>query len=89
MVGSRAAMAWAGVAWYLPPKGMRTDPAPMEPSNRSTSPRRLAHFRLDAISRRLEKPFLTTESFRSGTDTRACFIAPLVFKNSRERSAIV
>ena len=44
------------MVWVLPPKGMRTDPAPMEPSNRSTSPRRLAHFRLDAISRRLEKP---------------------------------
>ena len=60
MVGRRAAMAWAGVVWVLPPKGMSTDPAPMEPSNRSTSPRREAHFRLAAISRRSANSCPTT-----------------------------
>ena len=40
--GRRAAMAWAGVRWVLPPKGMVTLPAPMVLSKRSTSPRREA-----------------------------------------------
>ena len=91
--GNRAAMAWAGVRWFFPPKGIRTLPAPMEPSNRSVRPRREAHFRLAAISR---------EGCRSaglahgagawlglGTDTLACFTAPLVFRNARDRSAMV
>ena len=37
--GSLAAMAWAGVRWNLPPKGMSTEAAPMEESNRSPRPR--------------------------------------------------
>jgi len=45
-------MAWVGVRWVLPPKGISTVEAPMEPSKRSVRPRREAHFRLEAISRR-------------------------------------
>jgi hypothetical protein len=73
----------------LPPKGMRTEPAPIEPSNRSVSPRREAHLRLEAISRRVLKDSCpkAERSFLS-TDTAACFTAPLVFRNSRLRSAI-
>ena len=38
--GSRAAITWAGVCCSRPPpKGISTEEAPMEPSNRSTSPR--------------------------------------------------
>ena len=81
-------MAWAGVRWVLPPKGMRTLPAPMEPSNRSVRPRRLAHFRLAAISRR-EAAALQAAAGTLGTDTPACFTAPLVFRKSRDRSAMV
>ena len=32
-------MAWTGVSWYLPPKGISTVPAPMVESNRSDRPR--------------------------------------------------
>ena len=60
----------------------------MEPSNRSVSPRRLAHFRLEAISRR-EAGAWAAVPLCWGTETPACFTAPLVFKNSRERSATV
>ena len=86
--GSRAAIAWAGVRCVLPPKGMRTLPAPMEPSNRSVSPRRLALFRLAAISFR-EEGRSTPPPASLGTETPACFTAPLVFKNSRDRFAMV
>ena len=40
---SEAAIAWAGVRWYLPPKGISTLPAPMVLSKRSVRPRREAH----------------------------------------------
>ena len=46
-------MAWVGVRWVFPPKGIRTLPAPMELSKRSTRPRRLAVLRLAAVDRRL------------------------------------
>ena len=36
--GSFAAMAWVGVFWYLPPKGISTEEAPMVESNRSQRP---------------------------------------------------
>ena len=47
-------MAWAGLLWVFPPKGMSTEAAPMVLSKRSVRPRRLAHFRLPAISFRSE-----------------------------------
>ena len=84
-------MAWAGVRWYFPPNGMSTLPAPMEPSKRSVSPRREAHFRLAATSRRER----SAGAFRSGsglgalTQTPACFTAPLVSRKARDRSAMV
>ena len=80
-------MAWGG-RWVLPPKGIRTLPAPMEPSNRSVSPRRLALFRLEAISRR-EAGGLGGGPVVLGTETPACFTAPLVFKIHGERSGTV
>ena len=43
--GSLAAMACAGVSWYLPPKGISTVAAPMVESNRSESPFLLHTFR--------------------------------------------
>ena len=51
-VGIRAAIACAGVLCVLPPKGISTEPAPIDPSKRSTSPFRLAVLRSAAISRR-------------------------------------
>ena len=88
--GSSAAMAWAGVVWVLPPKGMSTLPAPMVPSNRSVSPRREAHLRLPAIWRRLaNRGWPMAVRSASGTDTAACFTAPLVLRNARDRSAMV
>ena len=82
-------MAWAGVRWVAPPKGMSTLAAPMEPSNRSVRPRREAHLRLPAISRREEKTGRSkAERSVSGTETAACFTAPLVFRKARDRSAI-
>ena len=86
--GNRAAMAWAGVRWVLPPKGMSTLPAPMEPSNRSVRPRREALFKLPAISRRVLAP-ATGFTVPWGTSTWACLTAPLVFKKSRLRLAMV
>ena len=85
-------MACAGVRWVSPPKGIRTLPAPMVPSNRSVRPRRLAHLRLDAMARRSEAPscWKGERAFRSASATRraACFTAPLVFRKSRLKSAI-
>ena len=36
--GSFATMDCDSVSWYFPPNGMKTLPAPMEPSNISTRP---------------------------------------------------
>ena len=36
--GNFATMAWAGVSWRLPPKGMSTVAAPMVESKRSPRP---------------------------------------------------
>ena len=87
--GNRAAMAWAGVRWLLPPKGMSTLPAPMELSNRSVRPRREADCRLAAISRRVEALGWAAPSGQAGTATRACFTAPLVLRKARDRLATV
>ena len=83
-------MVCAGVRWVLPPKGISTLPAPMVESNRSTSPRREAHLRLPAISRRVLNRGLPigVRSFFP-TIRPACFTAPLEFKNSRLRSTTV
>ena len=82
-------MAWAGVRWAAPPKGISTLAAPMEPSKRSVRPRREAHFRLAAISFREEAEALFREERSvSATATRACFTAPLVFRKARDKSAI-
>ena len=61
----------------------------MEPSNRSVRPRREADFRLAAISRRAGALGWATPSGRAGTDTLACFTAPLVLRKARDRSATV
>ena len=82
-------MTWAGVRWVLPPKGMSTLPAPMEPSNRAVRPRREAHFRLAAISRRVEQAARSGAASAWGTDTRACLAAPLVLRKARDRLATV
>ena len=89
--GSRAAIDWAGVRWVLPPKGMSTEAAPMEPSNRSVSPRREAHFRLEAMSRRSwnRGEGCRWAAERSGTVTEVCLSAPLVSRKARDRSAMV
>ena len=88
--GNRAAMAWAGVRWYLPPKGISTLPHPMVESNRSASPRREAHRRLPAIPRREAKGVPPgAEGAAGATAARACFTAPLVFRKSRLRSTIM
>ena len=61
----------------------------MEPSNRSMRPRREAHFRLPAISRREENRGRSMPE-RSVLSTAAlvCFTAPLVFRKARDRSAM-
>ena len=65
------------------------EPAPMVLSNRSTRPRREAHFRLEAISRRdWNRGFASSVRSFSATRTPACFTAPLVFRKSRLRSAM-
>ena len=44
-------MAWVGVSWFLPPKGMSTAPLPMVESKRSDRPRLEQTFRSAAKSR--------------------------------------
>ena len=43
-------MAWMGVSWFLPPKGISTVPAPMVESNRSERPRLEQVFRSEATA---------------------------------------
>ena len=89
-VGIRAAIACAGVLCVLPPKGISTEPAPIEPSNLSTRPLRLAVFRSEAISLRLLYTGLpNTERSFFVTSISVCLLAPLVLRNSLDRSAIV
>ena len=90
--GSRAAITWAGVRWYLPPKGISTLPAPMVESNRSARPRREADCKLAAMARRVS-PLAPWEAgsagAEAGTAALACFTAPLVLRKSRLRSTMV
>ena len=85
-------MAWMGVRWNFPPKGMSTVPAPMVESNRSERPWREQKRRSPAWA---SMPLLKLSGtgagviWGAGTETVMCFSAPLEFKNSREMSTMV
>ena len=66
---------------------MSTLPAPMEPSNRSVSPRREAQARLAAMSRRVRAEVAGAAPPRT-TAALACFTAPLVLRKARDRLAM-
>ena len=86
--GSLAAMACSGVAWFLPPKGISTEPAPMVASNRSTRPLWEAKRSSWAMPRRFGCSETCPARSQEATSTSACFTAPLVFRNARDRLAI-
>ena len=89
-------MAWFGVRWYLPPKGITTVPAPIVLSNFSTSPRSeqilsevmtfLTASILSDVSTVSMKPSSRPAVFTLSISISVCFSAPFEFRNSRERS---
>ena len=89
--GSLAHMAWGGVRWNLPPKGMSTVDAPTVESNFSERPRLEQTFRSEAKAVIPEAKSAGTaglSSLGAATLTWVCFSAPLVSRKERARSTI-
>ena len=85
-------MAWMGVVWVLPPKGISTVPAPMVESKRSDRPLLEQTFRSPASSSMPSRKSPGTSlchSFSSGRVAEICFSAPLVSRKSREMLTMV
>ena len=89
--GSFAAMAWTGVSWRAPPKGMTTVAAPMVESNHSLIPFLLHTLRSVTTARSFSSrvPVWVRGAMADFfTRAAACFSAPLEFRKSRDRSTM-
>ena len=81
----------AGVSWYLPPNGMNTEFAPIEPSNRSTRPRSRqmpsveAWFSSFSFSVCPSGAHAMDGADRGAISAVTCLAQPLVLRKSRER----
>ena len=90
-----AAMTCAGVSWYLPPNGMNTEFAPIEPSNRSTRPRSRQIPRVEAWFNSFSFSVWPSGAHamdgtgRAATSAVTCLAQPLVFRKPREISTMV
>ena len=93
--GNLAAIPSAGVFWYLPPKGIRTVPAPTVESKRSASPCWDALFRSPMASNHIARISLisgrTKKPSSSGLAIYTSFLwdAPFVLRKAREISTIL
>ena len=85
-------IACMGVSWFLPPKGIRTVPAPMVESNCSERPRFEQVFKSEAMARQLslKVPDTVLPSYLgSFVSMVICFSAPFESRKLRLTSTIL